>query len=130
VPISTAKLRLMGSASSVNRDAVAYILAKAVRRRHDRRGGAEHRGAAAPAPSPDADSDNDFTIANPAEAMALQHASTRTFAWLLASVASVSLLVGGISIMNIMLVSVSNAPARSACGLPSARGAATSATSS
>jgi putative ABC transport system permease protein len=30
VPISTAKLRLMGSASSVNRDAVAYILAKAV----------------------------------------------------------------------------------------------------
>jgi hypothetical protein len=39
--------------------------------------------------------------------MALQHASTRTFAWLLASVASVSLLVGGISIMNIMLVSVS-----------------------
>ena len=30
VPISTAKLRLMGSASEVNREAVAYILVKAV----------------------------------------------------------------------------------------------------
>src|SRR3954453_1872761 len=35
-----------------------------------------------------------------------QHASTKTIAWLLAAIASVSLLVGGISIMNIMLVSV------------------------
>lgn len=36
-----------------------------------------------------------------------QNASARVFAWLLASIASVSLVVGGISIMNIMLVSVS-----------------------
>jgi putative ABC transport system permease protein len=107
VPISTAKLRLMGSASSVNRGAVAYILAKAVS--DDTIGAAtaaieallrqRHRLAS--------DSPNDFRIADPAEAMALQHASTRTFAWLLAAVASVSLMVGGISIMNIMLVSVS-----------------------
>jgi putative ABC transport system permease protein len=38
--------------------------------------------------------------------MAAQRASTTTIAWLLAAIASVSLLVGGISIMNIMLVSV------------------------
>ncbi len=38
--------------------------------------------------------------------MAAQRASTTTLAWLLAAIASVSLVVGGISIMNIMLVSV------------------------
>ena len=38
--------------------------------------------------------------------MAAQRASTTTIAWLLAAIASVSLVVGGISIMNIMLVSV------------------------
>jgi putative ABC transport system permease protein len=38
--------------------------------------------------------------------MAAQDAASRTIAWLLAAVASVSLLVGGISISNIMLVSV------------------------
>jgi len=38
--------------------------------------------------------------------MVVQEGTTRTFALLLAAVASISLLVGGISIMNIMLVSV------------------------
>jgi putative ABC transport system permease protein len=107
VPISTFKLRLLGSASAVNRDAVAYILAKAV---SDDTIGAATAAIEALLRQPHrlaADSPSDFRIADPAEAMALQHASTRTFAWLLAAVASVSLLVGGISIMNIMLVSVS-----------------------
>ena len=45
-------------------------------------------------------------VYNPAAAMAAQRASTTTVAWLVASIASVSLMVGGISIMNIMLVSV------------------------
>jgi putative ABC transport system permease protein len=45
-------------------------------------------------------------VTNPAAAMAAQRASTKTIAWLLAAIASVSLVVGGISIMNIMLVSV------------------------
>jgi putative ABC transport system permease protein len=38
--------------------------------------------------------------------MATQQVAIKTFAWLLAAIASVSLVVGGISIMNIMLVSV------------------------
>jgi putative ABC transport system permease protein len=50
--------------------------------------------------------DLDFQIHDPATAMAVQRASTTTIAWLLAAIASVSLVVGGISIMNIMLVSV------------------------
>ena len=49
---------------------------------------------------------DDFRITDPAATMAAQTASTRVLSWLLASVASVSLVVGGISIMNIMLVSV------------------------
>jgi putative ABC transport system permease protein len=43
---------------------------------------------------------------DPAAAMAARHEATRTLSFLLAAIASVSLLVGGISIMNIMLVSV------------------------
>jgi putative ABC transport system permease protein len=47
-----------------------------------------------------------FQVIDPAETMAAQRGSTRTIAWLLAAIASISLVVGGISIMNIMLVSV------------------------
>jgi putative ABC transport system permease protein len=90
----------------VNREAVGYILVKVtsdgsmqsatdqidslLRQRHK--------------VQPDADSD--FQVSDPAAMMAAQRASTTTIAWLLAIIASVSLIVGGISIMNIMLVSV------------------------
>ncbi|HEX5508461.1 MAG TPA: ABC transporter permease [Pseudolabrys sp.] len=106
VPLSTAKLRFLGSASGVNRDAVAYILAKAqsdeamawaktgieelLRQRHRIPAGQE----------------DDFTVSDPAAAMEAQRGATRTVALLLTAIASVSLLVGGISIMNIMIVSV------------------------
>ena len=49
--------------------------------------------------------DDDFSIRNLAEIAATREASARTLAWLLAAVAGVSLAVGGIGIMNIMLVS-------------------------
>jgi putative ABC transport system permease protein len=106
LPISTARQRLVGGANQVNREAVAYILVKAVsggslavaeqqiewllRQRHRIR----------------PEQAVDFRVTNPAATMQAQTASTRILSWLLASVASVSLVVGGISIMNIMLVSV------------------------
>ena len=50
--------------------------------------------------------DDDFSIRNLAEIASAQQQGTETMTMLLASVAAVSLLVGGIGIMNIMLVSV------------------------
>jgi putative ABC transport system permease protein len=106
VPLSTAKLRFLGSASGVNRDAVAFIIAKVVsdeampmaktqiegllRQRHRIQDGEE----------------DDFIVTDPAAAMLAQRGATRTVALLLTCIACVSLLVGGISIMNIMIVSV------------------------
>ena len=50
--------------------------------------------------------DDDFSIRNLQEIFAAQEASSNIMSLMLAGVASVSLIVGGISIMNIMLVSV------------------------
>jgi putative ABC transport system permease protein len=106
LPISTAKARLLGGAHQISRDAVAYAWVKVVseetmgaateqigsllRQRHRLRPGA----------------DDDFAIKDPVAAKSARQATTRTMTALLAAVASVSLLVGGISIMNIMLVSI------------------------
>jgi putative ABC transport system permease protein len=49
---------------------------------------------------------NTFGIGDPREFLAVREAATDIFAYLLASIASVSLFVGGIGIMNIMLVTV------------------------
>jgi putative ABC transport system permease protein len=53
-----------------------------------------------------ADNPDDFTVRNQSEIAAAATSTTSVMSGLLAAIASVSLLVGGIGIMNIMLVSV------------------------
>jgi putative ABC transport system permease protein len=50
--------------------------------------------------------DNDFMVRTQEEMATVLTSTTTTMTWLLAGIAAVSLLVGGIGIMNIMLVSV------------------------
>jgi len=106
VPISTARLRLFGDARAINPRAVNYILVKVAGERA--MAPAEHqiRELLRQRHRLWGQSGDDFEVRNPVAAMIARDAATRTLTFLLAAVASVSLIVGGISIMNIMLVSV------------------------
>ncbi|MBU1122152.1 MAG: ABC transporter permease [Candidatus Omnitrophota bacterium] len=52
------------------------------------------------------DNEDSFEIRNMAEIQETLESTTKTMTWLLGAIAAISLLVGGIGIMNIMLVSV------------------------
>ena len=100
IPLATGRYRLMGT-PEVNNIAVlatteeeipqAQAEIQSILRR-------EHRLTA--------DKRDDFDIRNQAEFLNTFAETTKTFTFLLAGIAAVSLLVGGIGIMNIMLVSV------------------------
>ncbi len=106
IPLAAAKLRVLGGRSEANREAVDFILVKvaaagAMAFAKDEIGKLlRQRHRLAP------DTADDFEIREPAATMHAQAAAARSLTVLLAAVASVSLIVGGISIMNIMLVSV------------------------
>jgi putative ABC transport system permease protein len=106
IPLSTAKSRVLGAVRGTIREALNFIVVKAsdavdlptaasdiealLRQRHHIR----------------KDAPSDFRIENPADILTARGATARILGILLIAVASVSLIVGGISIMNIMLVSV------------------------
>jgi putative ABC transport system permease protein len=105
IPISTAKRNVTGN-NQANARAVGSIMVQAagaaamdeaqleiqslLRQRHRTQPG----------------QDEDFTIRNLSDVFAAQESSARVMSILLGAIASVSLIVGGIGIMNIMLVSV------------------------
>jgi putative ABC transport system permease protein len=105
IPLSTAKKKVLG-VSQANARSVGAIMVQArgpsmmkeaeeqivalLRQRHRLQPNQE----------------DDFTVRNLAEVFTAQEESARTMSFLLGAIASVSLLVGGIGIMNIMLVSV------------------------
>jgi len=100
VPLATAQKKLLGIHHIEGIDVVAMsqqatyevekAMAQLLRERHKLTGTKE----------------NDFSIRNRAEIIEAANEATDTLSYLLAGIASVALVVGGIGIMNIMLVSV------------------------
>ncbi|MDA0982314.1 MAG: ABC transporter permease [Proteobacteria bacterium] len=106
VPIATARGRVLGSANLAKQRAVSTIWVKVADGLDTKATEEQVRALLRQRHRLQADAEDDFSLRNLAEVMAAQEASSRVLALLLASVASVSLVVGGIGIMNIMLVSV------------------------
>ena len=100
IPVQTAQARLMGgnrlraiNVLAPNEDQIPATMAEVtrlLRRQHHLR----------------PEQNDDFSIRNQADFLTTLGETTQVFTWLLAGIAAVSLLVGGIGIMNIMLVSV------------------------
>ncbi|HEU4440664.1 MAG TPA: ABC transporter permease [Burkholderiales bacterium] len=106
VPIKTARSRVLGTASAARNRTVGTIWVKAADGMDTKVVEEQVRALLRQRHRIQAGGDDDFSLRNLQEVMAAQEASSRVLALLLAAVASVSLLVGGIGIMNIMLVSV------------------------
>jgi putative ABC transport system permease protein len=105
VPLSTAKKKVVGQ-SQANAKAVSAISVKVRQAAMMDAAEQEIRGLLRQRHRLQAYQDDDFWIRNLAEVLQSQEESSQVLTMLLAAIASVSLLVGGIGIMNIMLVSV------------------------
>jgi putative ABC transport system permease protein len=100
IPLQTARFRILGTdrlrsitvkVADMKQMNLAMIeIERILRREHKIRPGME----------------NDFQVRRQADVLATFEQTTETFTFLLAGIAAVSLIVGGIGIMNIMLVSV------------------------
>jgi putative ABC transport system permease protein len=106
VPISAARSRVLGTATQARQRAVQSIWVKAADG-YDLAGvESQLRALLRQRHRLPPEAADDFWLRNLQDVLSAQEASSRVLALLLAAVASVSLLVGGIGIMNIMLVSV------------------------
>ena len=106
LPIATARSRVLGAANLAKQRAVSTIWVKVAEGADTKAIEEQVRQLLRQRHRLQAAAEDDFSLRNLAEVMAAQEASSRVLALLLAAVASVSLVVGGIGIMNIMLVSV------------------------
>ncbi len=100
VPYTTAATRLNG------KNRIPQILASAVSEQNISAAQEEIRGLMRESHKLSQNDEDDFTVRNQTDLAQAAESSTRVMTLLLAAIASISLLVGGIGIMNIMLVSV------------------------
>ena len=105
IPISTAKRKVLGI-KQANADAVDVIMMQAKSSNQMQAAQDEAEALLRQRHHLSSVEVDDFSIRNLQEIFAAQEASSNIMALMLAGVASVSLIVGGIGIMNIMLVSV------------------------
>ena len=105
LPISSAKRKVIG-VSSANADAVNTIMMQAKSAGVIQAAQDEAQALLRQRHHLQASEADDFSIRNLQELFAAQEASASIMAVMLAAIASVSLVVGGIGIMNIMLISV------------------------
>jgi putative ABC transport system permease protein len=105
VPLSTARRKLFGRIRGMAR-AVNVVVVKIREGEDFGEAQAQMRELLRQRHRLQPDRDDDFTLRDPYEVLQAQEAAAQTMAYLLAAVGAVSLLVGGIGIMNVMLVSV------------------------
>jgi putative ABC transport system permease protein len=105
VPLSTAQKKVLG-VNQASARAVGAILVKVRASGHMREAESEIRTLLRQRHHLQPNQDDDFVVRNLSEILASQEAASQVMSLLLAAVAAVSLVVGGIGIMNIMLVSV------------------------
>ncbi len=105
IPISTAKRDITGT-SHANARAVNTLMVQALAPNLMNEAQREVTSLLRQRHRLQPDQEDDFTVRNLSEVFDAQESSARVMSLLLGAIASVSLIVGGIGIMNIMLVSV------------------------